>query len=641
MNDTATNNEVNSRPEQLMPSGEEAHRALQGFLHIMGFNPGNVDGDFRENSNSAYNQARDQYSFLPELGINPNADAVNSALQSIDSALQNDVAFQRQYVTGINGAENTTQLQGALVAGGSWANRHLGDRISEAEPIDIDGDRGILTERGTRNAASLTGVATLQASLNLLTGSNLENRGIYDEETNAAIRSYAEENGIELTDNAQDNFTVVQQYIQDNEGEALRAKVSEALNSDQDYSAPDERTRDAQIVMNGMARQNGSDVRTAPDARQTDQLITVENSHTRNVITEEANVDLTSETPQIVVTASPLNQMYEITRSDVLSDVQSIADSQRNDPESAQSVLAYSEEARGFVLINQNSHDDNSTIYQVSDQNVDDIMSQIENGSIAIDSSASKVIAEQMHGNSSETTAYTTEEIRNAFVEDASRFTNNTRESLLTASAENSEGTQMRFGLDDLHDALDKTDSQSDWEGSNNPAEIQDYIKGLRQAAEDAREERDVTIPQWNGEELNESNSVEVKIGDHTAQIPTEVWLGISAQMEASESGFSQGESRSALVIDTMDDLAPTAQPNDLTAGFDKALAAQEPLDVVEVVLPSDEVAPVSDDPSLTTDVNVDEALEALKRGEITGTVSTGGTLSEDGNVMLLGSSTP
>lgn len=580
MSENTTSTEVKTRPDQLMPSGEEAHRALQGFLHIMGFHPGRVDGNFGDNSNTAYDQARDQYSFLPELGVNPDESAVKQVLQSIDNALQSDVAFQRQYVTGVQNADDTIQVQGALVAGGSWANRHLGDRISEAEAIEIDGERGVLTDRGVRNAATLTGVGALQSSLNLLIDADLRNTGIYDDETNQAIQRYAEERGLELTGDAQENFLTVQEYIQNNEGDALRSRVSEVLNSDEDYSAPDETTRDAQIVMNDLARQNGSNTRTAPDARQTDQSITVDNSHTRTVIAPEVNVDLEA-APVTEITVNPLlvDEMYQISRNDVLNEMSSIAEGQLNDPESAQSVLAYSEEANSYVLV-QNLNGE-SVVSQISDRNVDDILSQVSDGSIALDNSAATVIAERLHGNNPDTTAYSTEDLRNAFVEDANRFTSDTRESLLTTTAVNADGTELRFGTDDLNDALDKLDSQSDWSDYEDPATVQAYIKELREAVEDAREERPVINPPDSDVlGLDTANMIEVDIGGETAQVPAEIWARISDQMELSESGFSQGADRSALAISSIDDLGPTPQANVLTSGFDAALAAQEPLQV-------------------------------------------------------------
>lgn len=615
-----------------MPSGEEAHKALQGFLHIMGFDPGNVDGDFRTNSIAAYNEAREQYSFLPELSSNPSAESVTNALSSIDNALQTNVAFQRQYVEGVTSAEDTTQLQGALVAGGSWANRHLGDRISNAEAIAIDGERGILTERGTRNATTLTGVATMQSSLNLLTGSDLRSTGIYDDATNTVLRNYAEEKGIELTDNAQENFVTVQQYIRENEGETLRARVAETLNSDQDYSAPDERTRDAQIVMNGLAREGGSNTRTAPDARQTDSQITEEMSHTRNVITQESGVDLTVEEPaldEIVCIAPHVDRMYEITRNNVLDEMQPLLDQQANNPECAEAVLAYSEEARSYVLITKNPSGEGSSVYQISDRNVADISEDIANGSIAIDSSASTIIAERMHGNRSDTQAYTMDEIRSEFAENPNRYTHDTRESLLTTSVYLPSGQEATYQVDDLHDALNRLDSKNDWEGEENPYVIRDYIKDLREAAEDVREEREIrTIPQWQGEELTDENSVEIRLGEENVRVPSEIYARITDQMEESERGYSQGRDVSALRIDSDPlDLVAEGEVTDIVLGgqFDRALAATEPLDTVEVEVPAEELAAETQDPELETAVEGAEVIASTGASTGNPTVRTAG----------------
>lgn len=554
-----------TRPTQLMPAGTEAEKALQGFLHIMGFNPGNVDGDFGGTSKTAYDQARTQFTFLPELSANPDQAAMTEVFRAIDRALQTDTAFQQRYLQGVRSETNVTELQGALVAGGSWANRHLGDRISNAETIRIDGDRGALTTRATRNAATLTGIATMQSSFNLLSDAGLTPNGTLDTATLGAMQTYARSKNIAWdANNIQENFRLIMESLQTADNAALRTRVAEVLNADTDYRAPDARTLDAQIVMNGFARQQGLDIRTAPDGRQTDTRITPENSHTRTMIAPQTGVELTAPKPTeqpagptAVAEAEPepaaqfsppfgLNGSYRITRADVLREVQSIADRQNANPDSADNILAYSEESRGFVLISRNETEGRSMVYQISDRNVGQIMSGINDGSIAMDVSARKFIAETVHGNAEETRAYSGEELRTAFSENATRFTAGTREGLLTTSARLTNGDTLTFGLDDLHDALGKIDSKRDWSGEADPVVMRDYIRELRDAAKDAREERYVNIPEWPGGELTAQNSVELNIGGQTTRVPAEVWTRIAGSLET-QRGFSTGRNASSL----------------------------------------------------------------------------------------------
>lgn len=553
-----------TRPTQLMPAGTEADKALQGFLHIMGFNPGNVDGDFGGTSKTAYDQARTQYAFLPELSANPDQAAMTEVFRAIDRALQTDTAFQQRYLQGVRSETNVTELQGALVAGGSWANRHLGDRISNAETIRIDGDRGTLTTRATRNAATLTGIATMQSSLNLLSDAGLTPNGTLDTATLGAMQNYAQRKNIAWdANNIQENFRLIMESLQTTDNAALRTRVAEVLNADTDYRAPDARTLDAQIVMNGFARQQGLDIRTAPDGRQTDTRITPENSHTRTMIAPQTGVELTGPKPTeepagptAVAAAEPepaafeppfgLNATYRVTRADVLREVQSIADRQNANPDSAEHILAYSEESRGFLLISRNETEGRSMVYQISDRNVGQIMSGINDGSIAMDLSARKYIAVTVHGNQEETAAYGAEELRDAFAENATRFTSGTREGLLTTSARLTNGDTLTFGLDDLHDALGKIDSKRDWSGEADPVVMRDYIRELRDAAKDAREERYVNIPEYPGGELTAENSVELNIGGQTTRVPAEVWTRIAGSLET-QRGFSTGRNASSL----------------------------------------------------------------------------------------------
>ena len=551
-------NQDKTRPSHLMPTGDNAIKALEGFLLVMGFNPDRVNGTFSAADKAAYDQARTQYSFLPEITDSPDDTAMLAVFQAIDRGLQNNVAFQQDYVEGVRSQTNTSALQGALVAGGSWANRHLGDRISNGESITIDGDRGILTNRGARNAPTLTGVATLQSSLNLLTGSNLTPTGIIDSGTLTIMHSYAQEKGIEWSNDTQADFGRIVEHIQANEGDALRTKIAEALNGDTDHRAPDPRTLDAQIVMNGLARQAGSDTRTAPDSRQTDSRITDEMSHTRTVIAPETGVVLTPAEPEIAqaqeVKAEPpfgLNSMYRVTRRDVLQEVEAISARQNANESGPEHILAYSEEARGFLLISKTGTEGQSTVYQVSDKNVSRIMSGITDGSIALDTSASKFIAEKVHAGAEETRAFSTEELRTAFAENATRFTGDTRERLLTTSATLTNGDQLTFGLDDLHDALNRIDSKYDWQGQDDPVAVRDYVRGLRQAAEDAREERPSTLPEWRGAALDATNSVEVDIAGQTTRIPSEIWDRTYATLSETQRGFSTDRNASALEVRT------------------------------------------------------------------------------------------
>ena len=591
---SGTSSTDKTRPDQLLPSEVDAQKAIQGFLHVMGFNPGSVDGDFQENSLTAYDLARQEYGFLPELNKDSDQASFLNVLHAIDNGLQDDIIFQRMYITGIQAEENNTQLQAALVAGGSWANRHLGDRISEAEPITIDGDRGVLTDRGVRNAAYLTGMATLQSTLNLLTGSTITPSGILDEDTTAAMQTYADNNGIKLSGTPQENFTLITDHISENQGAEIQSRLAEILNKDTDFSVADPGTLDAQIVMNGLAREQGSDIRTAPDSLQTDSHITAENSHTRTVIAPETGVNLAPiAEPEVEIAAKAegapygLNEMYRVTRNDVLNDVESITALQALNPDAPEHILAYSEESGGFLLVSARN-DGTSTVFQISDRNVDNIMNGVNSGEIALDVSARKFIAEKVHGNTADTTAYSTDELREAFVDRPQKFTNDTRESLLTATITSPTGDKMTFGLDDLHDALDQMDSKYDWSSAPDPIAAREFIKDLRQASEDAREERVVNVPEWQGHALDETNSVDVMIGGQVTRVPAEIFQGFTEQMMATESGFSTGKDHSSLVRESGAPSFATSEEGGeqhLGGEFDKALEAETPLIVEDAPL--------------------------------------------------------
>ncbi len=603
MSENTQDTALKTRPEQLVVAESDRGVALQSFLQIMGFDPNGVDGVIGDDTKAAYDGAREQYSFLPELSDDPQAQELLTVFTAIDQGLQDDVAFQRQYVTGINAEDNATNLQGALVAGGSWANEHLGDRISGAQAIDIDGDRGELTDRGVRNAASLTGVAGMQATLNLLADAGLTPNGIFDEDTNSALQAYANEDGIELTDNAQDNFVAVRAYIQENEGDTLRAKVAEVLNADENTSEPDADTLNAQIVMNDFARQAGSDVRTAPDSLQTDSQITAEMSHTRTVIAPEVGVDLEESTPDVeIIVQHYVDNKYEIVRNDVRNEVGSIMEQQASNPDYPSAVLAYSQESNGYVLVVNDQGIEDSTVYQISDQNVENILGQVADGSIALDVSAQTHIAEELHGNRSGTEAYTTEELRTAFVGDADRFTSNTKESLLTTQVHSPDGSYVTFGLDDLHDGLDHMDSKHDWDGFDNPEEIRDYVRELRQAAEDAREERPVTVPVWQHGELDDTNSVEIDLGgEEMARVPAEIYYAVTADMQRTESGFDFASNEDHVATRVNDFAGDMGDENTFTeihlaGSFGEALAATEPL-ITDPMEPA--IEPVTEAPEV------------------------------------------
>ncbi len=159
---------MNTRPSQLMPTDEIAIKSVQSLLSVVGSYEGNIDGKFETQSIAAYNALREQYSFLPDIGESLDASELPLILNAIDDGLQNNVAFQQAYVSGVSAETNATELQGTLIAGGAWANRHLGDRISDAEMLEMDGNKGILTDRALRNSIKTTGISGMQASLNLL-----------------------------------------------------------------------------------------------------------------------------------------------------------------------------------------------------------------------------------------------------------------------------------------------------------------------------------------------------------------------------------------------------------------------------------------------------------------------------------------
>lgn len=632
-----------TRPSQLMPTGSDAEKALQGFLHIMGFNPGTADGDFGNTSKTAYDRARAQYGFLPELSANPDDASLAEVFRAIDRGLQNDTAFQQRYLQGLSTERNATNLQGALVSGGSWVNRHLGDRISNAEAIRIDGERGALTNRGVRNAATLTGIATMQSSLNLLTGSNLAPTGTINADTLTVMRSYAQEKSLEWSNDVQEDFTRIVRHIQTAENEKLHQRVAEILNADTDYSAPDARTLDAQIVMNGFARQQGLDIRTAPDARQTDSRITPERSHTRTMIAPQTGVELNAapapaEEPTAVAEAAPepapeagppfgLKEMYRVTRSNVLRDVQPIVDRQTGNPDSPQHILAYSEASRGFLLISR-TEEGRSAVYQISDRNVGQIMEGITDGSVAMDVSARKYIAETVHGNTPETRAYSTEELRAAFAENATRFTAGTRERLLTTSARLPGGEVQTFGLDDLHDGLNKIDSKRDWRDQEDPVAVRDFVRELRQAARAAREERYVNIPEWQGAPLTEENSVEMNIGGQTTRVPKEIWDRLAQTMSDTQRGYSTGRNNaSALEVTGAPAPASGASANpdgaggELSSNFGRQsvayaddIVAENAADIDIAAEPGAEVPELEGGPEHVADATVGQTA-TLRRG--------------------------
>ena len=564
---------MKTRPDQLMPEGVEAVKAVQSFLDTMGFNPGGVDGDFGENTMAAYNAAREQYTFLPDLGESFEPSEAEAIFNSIDENLQRNLSFQRDYVSAVESETNVTALQGSLVAGGAWANRHLGDRISEAEAIEMDGERGILTDRGLRNVTSMTGIATMQSSLNLLNGAGLEADGKFGPLTEAAMNDYATKRNIPITGDAQEDFNSVFTYMQTNELDNLREAAVGVLNGDTDYSAVDASTLDAQIVMNSLARQQGLDIRTAPDGLQTDSRITVENSHTRNVIAPATGVQLNAAPPAAAPVVAEVDENpygladeFIVTRAKIVNEVSDIAARQAASEQAPQNILAYSDEANAYVLVSRSDVTGESTVFQITDTNVSQIMSGLDDGSIVFHPSAHDRIERTLNRDNYRSQDYSPAQTRAAFTGDPDSFTTDTKEQYMTTTVRLPDGTVNRFQLDDLHDGLDKMDSKHDWEGSSDPRAIRDYVNELKHAVRDVREERGgFEAPQWKGGPLDNTNSVVITLEGQEVRMPLEVWDGVEGKMQQWERGYSEGGNNSAIKQEEgpslRDNFTPQADP--------------------------------------------------------------------------------
>ncbi|MAQ71445.1 MAG: hypothetical protein CL565_04545 [Alphaproteobacteria bacterium] len=546
---------MKTRPDQLLPEGELAVKSVQSFLKVMGFNPGTIDGDFGNNTMAAYNAARERYDFLPDLGDSFEPSEAQAIFSSIDENLQTNLSFQKDYLNEVGSETNVTASQGSLVAGGAWANRHLGDRISEAEAIEMDGVRGVLTSRGLRNVTSMTGIATIQSSLNLLNGAGLETDGKFGPLTQAAMNEYAAGKGIEITGDAQEDFIAVYSYMQENELDNLREAAVGVLNGDTDYSAVDASTLDAQIVMNSLARQQGLDIRTAPDGLQTDSRITVENSHTRNVIAPATGVQLQAAPPTAPVVAEVdenpygLADEFIVTRAKIVNEVSDIAARQAASEQAPQNILAYSDEANAYVLVSRSEVTGESTVFQITDTNVAQVMGGLDDGSIVFHPSAHNRIERTLNRDNYRPRDYSPAETRAAFTGDPDSFTTDTKEQYMTTTVRLPDGAINRFQLDDLHDGLDKMDSKNDWRGSSNPEGIRDYVNELKHAVRDVREERGgFEAPEWRGGALDNTNSVVITLEGQEVRMPMEVWNGIEGQMQISESGYRRGHNNSAVV---------------------------------------------------------------------------------------------
>lgn len=346
---------------------------------------------------------------------------------------------------------------------------------------------------------------------------------------------------------------------------AILSAIASAVESDNDVE--DIKAAQTLLTMQGFQGADGQALTIDGDVGDNTRFALQQSQDVS--VTEQPLADLQAEPveeAEIIVEAPPFGiaKSFEVTRNDVLTELADTIASQENNPEAPRYILAYSEEANSYMLVHRSDITDARGVYQISDTNVERILSGIEDGSIALDSSASRMIAETVHGNNPRTVSYTTDELRSAFAASPQRFTHETREELLTTTMERPDGLLIRFAIDDLHDALDKMDSRRDWPEASDPAAVASYVSALRQAAEDAREERTVTAPQWH-EPLTFENAVEIKLGDETILVPTEVWEGIEGQLQRTESGFSTTRDNSTLrtVFETyVDPTEPEVAPD-------------------------------------------------------------------------------
>ncbi len=120
--------------------------------------------------------------------------------------------------------------------------------------------------------------------------------------------------------------------------------------------------------------------------------------------------------------------------------------------------------------------------------------------------------------------------------------------------------------------------SRSDWSDKSNPQAYESFVDQARQAAEDGREGREVTAPEWNLYELNSENSVSVNIAGTQVQMPIEVWERVEGQMSTSETRYQTGRNvREEFAADSSTaNLAATE--NFTTAASGETPVTQEPV---------------------------------------------------------------
>ncbi len=236
------------------------------------------------------------------------------------------------------------------------------------------------------------------------------------------MQSFASSRGINLGEDQQVNFALITTYIQDNEVNNVRTAITATLAGDADTSAPDLGTESSQVAMSTLFGRP-----TAIDGRQTDNMITVENSQTlaisRDIVADaEITTDAELEgNPISVVCPFGINSSYIISDNRVTAEMSELATRQQNNQDSPEYILAYSETANSYVLL-VNLENGHSGIYQISDRVAENIRPGIEDGSIAMDVSARRNIAERDFGNSSGTRSYSDADIRSAYLRVAKTF---------------------------------------------------------------------------------------------------------------------------------------------------------------------------------------------------------------------------
>lgn len=594
---------MSTRPTELMPTGEQAVMSIQSLITVMGGDTNGIDGNFGEASMAAYNALRAQYPDLPDIGESLDEAEIPQILEAAETLLDDNSTFSQAFVRGLTSEDNLLVRQGAVSAVGGWTNEHLGDRISEAQ--SVIGKNSELTDRAVRNTIKTTGVSGMQASLNLLDPeANLEIDGLIGDSTRQAMQRYAEANELELVEgDDQANFETITTHLE-SEGQvaALQVAILAVQANDDDPSAPDLNTESAQVFVS-----RGGNL-TAIDGRFTDGAITMENSQTaariRTVAGEPAaEAAAEVEGTEIVVEASlppfGINDSFEISRNDVLTEMSDIIARQENNPESAEHVLAYSNEVNSYVLIAR-SVNGVSNIYQISDDNVALIMPAVSDGSILFDRSANEDIYNTLQRRNGGDMPYRDDaDFRQVFAENPTRFTEGTHDSILTTTAGLPDGQTIRFSVDDLHDAADKQDSRSDWSHTDDPRAYQDFTKQLREAAEDVRGGRPIgEMPTWDRYELTPENSVEISLGGQLVAVPTEIWTQIDAQMQRSESAYSTEAEKGQLRVERNAEGQEISSRGDFTvaAADEVADAPDAATDVAAEAAPVEEPAPAEEE---------------------------------------------